>query len=445
MSGYGIYPKQYRNALLPIEKNRCFILMPFHEDHDMIYGEIKKTLSQSNFSCNRADEIFGSVPIMGTVLKEILRAHFIIADLTGQNANVFYELGIAHSFKDAHNIILISQSIDDVPFDIRHLGAIIYDKENLKYLTSSIKKTLSENFYYYEFFEALQKSKIISVIHSDMDDFVEKIALHMGRDLQIITLMLNGRGNNFANEDVRRILDVAIGILYSNSFQDSRNFLNGVLRMLGVLIANLRENPYTLEVLRHLLFELRVEKFPLGREEIIHMQTQLAVQVASERAFINETLTWIISYFSRSKSATIDLNRYHLERFLLTSVDNEVDVAIVNAVLHENYYVREHMADIVGEKKIVAGVETLIVQLRRESSIYATASIITALGKLGRIEAYAPLKEWFLKNEENIINTKHFFVLKHLYLAMINIGISDLFINEFRQKFSEHISSQAMF
>ena len=44
MDLYSIYPKQFRNSKIPIEKDRCFVLMPFSEKHDMLYGVIKDTL-----------------------------------------------------------------------------------------------------------------------------------------------------------------------------------------------------------------------------------------------------------------------------------------------------------------------------------------------------------------------------------------------------------------
>jgi hypothetical protein len=49
----------------------------------------------------------------------------LLADLTDKNANVFYELGLAHAAKKP--VIFTSAHVDDVPFDLRHLRVIIYD------------------------------------------------------------------------------------------------------------------------------------------------------------------------------------------------------------------------------------------------------------------------------------------------------------------------------
>ena len=79
---YMVYPKQFRAAKIPIEKNRCFFLMPFSESFDLIYGTVKDNLMANGYVCNRVDEITGSKPIISKILIEILKAQYIIVDLT---------------------------------------------------------------------------------------------------------------------------------------------------------------------------------------------------------------------------------------------------------------------------------------------------------------------------------------------------------------------------
>jgi hypothetical protein len=50
----------------------------------------------------------------------------LLADLTGKNPNVFYELGLAHAL--AKPVIMVAESMDDIPFDLRALRIILYDK-----------------------------------------------------------------------------------------------------------------------------------------------------------------------------------------------------------------------------------------------------------------------------------------------------------------------------
>ena len=421
------------------------MLMPFSNKYDLIYGEIKRHLLNTGFVCNRADEIFGSVPIMSNVLKEILRAHFVIADLTDQNANVFYELGIAHSFKDVHNIVLISQNLDDVPFDIRHLSTIIYNEDNIKHLTSSIHKTIKANSHFFSFFEALQKNSIINLIHDDKEEFLETLQEFLGADIIIATGILEGVVDPFSETDIKRVLDSCLGIIYSTSAGASRKHLRGTMAVMGALLRNCEDFQYPHEVVKHLLYEIKLENYPIGRDEIIFLQSDLAVTLATNKVYFADAISWIIEYFSKSKSATVDLNRYSLEKFLLTTDDIEVDAAIVNSILHDNYYVREHMADIIGEKKILSGLTPLLMQLGREENIYATSSIITALGKLGDKKAFSEIAKWVQENEDRIVSTQHYFILKHIHLAFIGMGVANDFTDQFQRTHAEHLTPLAIY
>jgi len=445
MNKYGIYPKQFRNARIPIEKNRCFVIMPFRSEYDEVYGEIKCCLNANGFICNRADEIFGSVPIIGKILKEMLRSHFIVADLTGQNPNVFYELGIAHSFKDANNIVLISQNLEDVPFDIRHLSTIIYDKGNYKLLTSRILKTLEENRCYFELFEALQRNSIIGAISDERFDYLQKFQECLGENLKIATAILQGEAGLYSERSVGCVLDVTSSLIYSAASEGNMDDVRGGLKILGALLANCGKSQHALEMANHFLYENKLENYGTQPTEIISLQSQLAVGLAEKRVFQDSTLNWIINYFSKSKSANIDLNRYWLERFLLTTEDEDVNAKIVDSVLHENHYVREHMADFVGEKRLNFGMRTLIAQLGREDNIYTTSSIISALGKLEDDSAYTPIVLWFEKNEDRIKKTKHFFILKHMNIAFRRLGVSNSFTQNFEKKYARHLSPSAIF
>src|SRR6187401_783424 len=117
-----MYAKDYfeQNKLLS-DPGLCFVLMPFAEKYDWVWNIIKETAGGSpfNLKCERADEIESPGYIMTDVLKKIGEASLLIVDVSGQNPNVYYELGIAHSFKKGNRVILISDTIDSVPFDLR--------------------------------------------------------------------------------------------------------------------------------------------------------------------------------------------------------------------------------------------------------------------------------------------------------------------------------------
>lgn len=114
--------------LADIDEGMCFIVMPFGvESLSIVYEDfVKPTLAdRCQLRPERGDDVFGSNVIMDDITKSIRRARLIIADLTDRNPNVFYEVGIAHALNK--QVLLMTQSIDDVPFDLRHRRALVYE------------------------------------------------------------------------------------------------------------------------------------------------------------------------------------------------------------------------------------------------------------------------------------------------------------------------------
>ena len=104
---------------------KCFVLMPFAPEFDGIWEEvIRPTVTKLGDACTRADDVFSPGVIIDDVLRSIANADYLIADLTSRNPNVYYELGIAHA--KVKSVILITQSLSDLPFDVRHRRVIEY-------------------------------------------------------------------------------------------------------------------------------------------------------------------------------------------------------------------------------------------------------------------------------------------------------------------------------
>jgi hypothetical protein len=104
---------------------RAFVVMqigskdsPERKRADEIYNFIiAPAVADAGLEPYRADLDFTPGAITSKFLSELLGAHIIIADLTGRNPNVFYELGIAHSF--AKPLISIADSSSSLPFDTK--------------------------------------------------------------------------------------------------------------------------------------------------------------------------------------------------------------------------------------------------------------------------------------------------------------------------------------
>jgi hypothetical protein len=123
---------QRRSSRKSSTKRLCFVLMPFVKTHnfpevweDVIRNEIFELSEvRDKFSCVRADDIFDNRAIIDDIVRLIRQADVIIADLSTRNPNVLYELGRAHEM--GKECILLTQDIEDVPFDLRHLRVVVY-------------------------------------------------------------------------------------------------------------------------------------------------------------------------------------------------------------------------------------------------------------------------------------------------------------------------------
>ena len=103
-----------------------FVLMPFTAELKPVFdGHIRKTAMELNLTIQRADDMFGSRDIMQDIWERICNSRLVIADCTGRNPNVFYEIGIAHCVGTP--VLLITQRHDDIPFDLKSIRYLSYE------------------------------------------------------------------------------------------------------------------------------------------------------------------------------------------------------------------------------------------------------------------------------------------------------------------------------
>jgi chaperonin GroEL len=138
-----------------IDPTSCFVLMPFDEAHrEYFTGIIQPAAREAGLTAIKADDIYGTSPIIQDIWNRIWRARAVIADVTGRNPNVNYELGICHAL--GVPTVLITQRLTDVPFDYRHIRCIVYDtrrvnwEDKLRLGITETLKSLQAGFDVYE-------------------------------------------------------------------------------------------------------------------------------------------------------------------------------------------------------------------------------------------------------------------------------------------------------
>lgn len=124
------------------ERDLISVMMPFNADFKRTYARLKAIGKGLGMRCARADDIWENHAVIQDIVDLIAKARVVVCDCTGKNANVFYEVGIAHSL--GKEVVLITQSEDDIPFDLRHLRYIRYlqNAQGLRELSKVLESRL---------------------------------------------------------------------------------------------------------------------------------------------------------------------------------------------------------------------------------------------------------------------------------------------------------------
>lgn len=134
----------FTSRVSTIDARLCFILMPFNEPwSDRLYFKlIRPTIEELGMQCIRADNLTGQI-IVEDIWTKINQCGVIVADVTGRNPNVMYELGIVHTI--GKPTILITQDIHGVPFDFAHLRHYPYEDniDGFRDLADTLRRVLA--------------------------------------------------------------------------------------------------------------------------------------------------------------------------------------------------------------------------------------------------------------------------------------------------------------
>ena len=124
-----------QKKLRPEVRPHAFVIMPFGKkkggdgtlyDFNVIYQTlIKPALEQAGFESFRADEATTTGDILTDMFQELLLADLVLADLSIDNANAFYELGIRHALRK-RGIVHIQAGRAYMPFDIFNVRTLPY-------------------------------------------------------------------------------------------------------------------------------------------------------------------------------------------------------------------------------------------------------------------------------------------------------------------------------
>jgi CheY-like chemotaxis protein len=106
------------------EKQTCFVAMPFGNAFHDLYNVIKLSIQAAGYKSIRIDERAFTRSIVDKIFEEIRNAKLVIFVASGRNPNVYYEVGYSVALQK--EVLTITESFSDLPFDIRDRNALSY-------------------------------------------------------------------------------------------------------------------------------------------------------------------------------------------------------------------------------------------------------------------------------------------------------------------------------
>ena len=253
-------------------KRFCFVLMPFSDDFKDIYEiAIKEACRNGGAYCERVDDQdFHETSIFQRIINQISQADFIIADMSGKNANVFYEVGYAHALDKP--TVLLTNNASDIPFDLKHFPHLVYDRNQIAilremltkkvkwYVENPVEKYNDSNIKLELFFDGVPLSLNQLELFSSTKDrisFDHNFTIHndsvhtMEKGSYTISLISNWEYYvNFRTPEMGRVITYGPGPIalpdgkFQYTLRDTPTLLPGSYESIGLLVAEDEESEH---------------------------------------------------------------------------------------------------------------------------------------------------------------------------------------------------------
>lgn len=392
------YPKEY-NAIHHCKDtgNNVFLIMPFAKKFDVIHNKIKEIVESFNLECKRADNIYATSSVMDNILSGILGAKIIIADLTDRNPNVFYELGISHSFREKDSIILLAQKINDIPTDLKEWPFVIYSTKQLELISDELKKKIdyclrqNEKRRFFKFF--LNDNPV----KENLKEEAVRFFLDIINEEQYSALYkaIEGDVNKLSGEEITSLVSFKNSLAMERTkrydLKDAIDFLE-----IRILLSVLSVKGKLDEISSH----LNESKYDKSKDSFI---SKLCVKIIEMDIKTSKEIAigWLIDYLKMDKiRKDIDSPYIDIEKFIFNNKDKDIDDYIVEMLDANDTTSREFAAKLCGEKKIKCSVKVLMDTIRKESNPYVVKNCVLALDELNGRDSVETIFNWMESNKE---------------------------------------------
>lgn len=264
---------KYERQCLPKE-GKCFVILPFGKkqfgdrpepfDWDSHYEEvISNAITKAGMDPIRADDIYGTGTIMEDVWKGIQEAEVVVADLTGRNPNVLYELGLADVI--GKRVILLTMDEQDLPSDLGGYRYIKYTDEGkgLLHFVDELQKNLTATR------SEPPREKDLSPLRDSSIEYIKATVIAVTQKFAIVE-----------TDDGRKAFLDSDDVSWTQKFPDLTRKFNVGDKLNGALVPGIRGDlKYSLKDPEENPWEQLVSEYPPGRRFIGEVISHPAIGV----------------------------------------------------------------------------------------------------------------------------------------------------------------------
>lgn len=410
MNNYIIAPVQLRYDKQKRLDNICFIIMPFANEKNKAYEAIKQAIRDCGMIAERSDDSKQSIAFMTKIINSIATASYLIVDISALNANVFYELGIAHTLRSYDRVLILKDSKTICPGDIKHINYFEYDTENLLELYNHVKNFLNEEHIINDLKGIMYISDIIE-INQDADYALNKIHEKLRHYSLDLVHIFNNIFDDIDNICINKIMISIYELLLENI--DDRTLNTIYLKLLCHIIKKL---PTYFNIEKFINHVFGLASFDENKMNELNMKTEIAVNIFKFDYYYEELYDWIKLFLCNSSPASINISRYKINIGLINS--NSIQTSrflLKNLKEQKNDYLLEHTINICKAKLLKESIEYVLDIIESTINPYVFRSSIDLIADIGSFEQYNKMFEIILNKEDLINNNK--FIHKHIERA----------------------------
>lgn len=133
-------PKVFTTPVQSVNEKLVAVMFPFALTKT--FDAVKTACDALDLECKKGDDIWNDSTFIQDIFELIYTSHIVVADFSGRNPNVLYEVGIAHAL--GKSVVPIVQNLDDIPSDLKHHRALRYlpNTQGYEELTDKLKARL---------------------------------------------------------------------------------------------------------------------------------------------------------------------------------------------------------------------------------------------------------------------------------------------------------------